>query len=123
MECLNELQDSGKPVSKEQGEMYLKMLYPFAPHIASELWQKLGNQTFLSISPWPTLDTSMLVQTEFELVVQVNGKIRGRLKAQIGMTEVQAMAAAKPILAEHLVGKEIVKTIFVTNKLLNLVIR
>ncbi len=123
MEALNHIQDSGEAMTKSQGEMFVKMLFPFAPHIACELWEILGNKTALDYAAWPVLNPEMLVETEFELVLQVNGKIRSKVMAQMNIPQAQALVLAKQNLAEHLAGKTVVKEIVVPNKLVNIVVK
>jgi leucyl-tRNA synthetase len=91
--------------------------------VACELWEKLGHHTHLDYASWPVLDKSMLVETEFELVLQVNGKIRAKIMAPMNLPQDQALALAKQNLVEHLAGKVLVKEIYVTNKLVNIVVK
>ena len=60
-------------------EGFVKMLAPIAPHIGEELWDRLGNEDTITYQPWPTYDESLLVDSEVEIVVQVNGKVRAKL--------------------------------------------
>lgn len=123
MEALNEIQDSGESMDKDQAEFFLKLMQPFAPHIAAELWQMLGHADYIDYASWPILDPSKLVETEFELVMQVNGKIRKRMMAALGISQDQAIQLAEKELHEFLAGKEIVKKIYVANKLVNIVVK
>ena len=123
MEALNHIQDAGAPMSKAQGEFYVKMLFPFAPHIACELWELLGNTTALDVAAWPKLDPEMLKETDFELVLQVNGKIRAKVNAAVGISDKDAIDLAMNNLGEWVAGKTIVKSIYVQNKLVNVVVK
>jgi leucyl-tRNA synthetase len=123
MEGLNEIRDSGDVMTRAQMEFFMKMLAPFAPHMASEIWTMLGNQTLIDFAAWPHFDAAKIVESDFELVLQVNGKIRKKVRAPINMEESLAIPLAHKELAEHLVGKEIVKSIYVKNKLMNIVVK
>jgi leucyl-tRNA synthetase len=102
----------------------IQMLYPFAPHIAEELWEELGETQPLTFAPIPAVDPQYLVDDTATYIVQINGKLRGRFDLPINKTEQELMALVrqKPEVEKYLVG-QIVKTIFVPNKLLNIVIK
>lgn len=123
MEAMNELQDNQVDLTKEQAEFFLKMLFPFAPHISSELWERLGHNEWIDFAGWPELDEKKLVRNEFELVLQVNGKIRKKVEAQAGLGEEDAKTLAMKELHEFVDGKKIVRVIFVANKLVNVVVQ
>ena len=99
------------------------MATPFAPHIAEELWQRLGHSDTLAYQRWPQLDPRYLEQDQFELVVQVMGKVRGRALAPQGAPERELEAIARATAAEHLAGRQVVKTIVVPGRLVNFVLR
>lgn len=105
-------------------KMAVQMLYPFAPHIAEELWEKLGESTSLSFAPLPKVDPQYLTDDTAIYVIQVNGKLRGRFELPKDKTEKELLDLVKknPEMEKHLVG-EILKTIFVPNKLLNIVLK
>lgn len=105
-------------------KMAVQMLYPFAPHIAEELWERLGEGQSLTYHPLPIVDPQYLVDTRATYVVQINGKLRGRFDLPIDQTENELMVfvTAQPEIAKYLQGG-IVKTIFVPNKLLNIVVK
>jgi leucyl-tRNA synthetase len=102
------------------------MLAPFAPHMAEELWRKIGGQgeTIFRV-PWPEVDPSALQVDEVEIAVQVNGKVRARLRIPRGLGEEQAGAAARELDAVKALieGKTLVRAIWVPDKLLNLVVK
>ena len=102
----------------------VQMLYPFAPHISEECWEELGEEEPLSFAPIPAVDPRYLVDETATYVVQINGKLRGRLDLPVGKSEHELMAHIRktPEIEKFLVG-EIAKTIFVPNKLLNIVIK
>ncbi|PTY07026.1 leucine--tRNA ligase [Opitutaceae bacterium EW11] len=102
----------------------IQLLAPFAPHLAEELWARLGNQASVLFGPWPKYDASKLVATEIKLVVQVNGKHRGELMVAVGTTQDQAVAAANENakIAAFLAGKTVKRVVFVPGKILNIVV-
>ncbi|MEX0868740.1 MAG: leucine--tRNA ligase [Nitriliruptoraceae bacterium] len=105
-------------------EALLLMLAPICPFITEELWTRLGNDGSVHDQRWPQADTSLLVDDTVELVVQVNGKVRGRVMVATGATEDDAVRSARDdaTVVSHL-GGDIVKTVFVPDKLLNFVVR
>lgn len=106
-------------------EDLLKVLMPFAPHISSELWQQLGNNNFIEESGWPEWDEEMLKTSEIQIVVQVNGKLRGKIKVSTdsGKDEIIAIAREEDNVLKFLQDKEVLKEIFVPNKLINFVVK
>ena len=105
-------------------KMAVQVLYPFAPHIAEELWQVLGMEASLTYTPLPKVDPKYLVDDMATYVVQINGKLRGRFELPKDKTEAEFLALIRlqPEIEKYLVG-EIVKTVFVPNKLLNIVLK
>ena len=106
-------------------EDLLKMLVPFAPHISSELWQQLGNNDFIEKSGWPKWNEELLKTNEIQIIVQVNGKLRGKIKvsANSEKDEILAIAKAEDNVSKFLQDKEILKEIFIPNKLINFVVK
>ncbi len=102
----------------------LRLLYPFAPHVTSELWSRTTSGPDLERIPWPAHDPSALVRDSVEIVVQINGKVRGRIEvsANAGEDEVCRTALAEPKVIEALEGREPRKTIVVPGRLVNLVV-
>ena len=111
-------------VRKELLELLTLMLAPMTPHLAEELWEMLGHTGGLWTAGWPAFDEALTREDEVEIPVQVNGRLRGKVKVSVGTgeEEVVKLAQADPGIAPHLAGKSIVKRIFVPNKLLNLVV-
>ncbi len=111
-------------VSESDWEKFLKILFPFAPHFAQELWEKLGRETLLDYENWPAYDEKLIEEEEFELVVQVNGKLRGAITARKGISQSSAEELAKKITAvqNHLSNKKIKKAIFVKDRLINFIL-
>lgn len=121
MESLNEILDSKERMTKAQMEMWVKFMFPFAPHFASEIWQLLGHQGLLDKARWPVLNPEILVESQFELVMQINGKVRKKGLVPIDLREDQALAMALNQL--QLDPTKIRKVIFVPRKLINLVVQ
>ncbi|OLB16570.1 MAG: leucine--tRNA ligase [Acidobacteria bacterium 13_2_20CM_57_7] len=111
-------------VRKELLELLTLMLAPMTPHLAEELWEMLGHTGGLWTAGWPAFDEALTREDEVEIPVQVNGRLRGKVKVAVGTSgdEVEKLARADAVIAPHLAGKSIVKRIFVPDKLLNLVV-
>jgi leucyl-tRNA synthetase len=122
MEFVNHVFKAGR-INHSQAQRFLLVLAPFAPHIAEELWQKLGQAESLAWEPWPKYDESLTVDESVELPVQVNGKVRGRIQvaADADQDTILAAAKAEPNVAGQIEGKSIVKEIVVPGRLVNLV--
>ena len=106
-------------------EPFVLLLSPFAPHIAEELWAKLGHGNTLAYEPWPVWDESLLVENTIEIPVQITGKLRGVVVVAADADQATVLAAAKadPRVAPYLEGKTIVKEIHVPGKMVNLVVK
>jgi len=102
----------------------LRCLCPFAPHIAEELWSRMGHETCIAEATWPTFEEALCADDEIELVVQVNGKVRSRLTVakDTGQDELRAMALADSRIAKWTHGKVVRKVIVVPNKIVNIVV-
>ncbi len=132
MEMVNELYDftakgvSGDklPVLRSAIEALILLIAPFAPHVAEELWESLGNTTSVANTAWPSFDAGALVATEVTVVVQVNGKVRSKLTLPAGLPDkdIEAAALAEGKVREHLAGKTPKKVIVVQGKLVNIVV-
>ena len=111
-------------VRREVLELLTLMLAPMTPHLAEELWEMLGHSDELWKAGWPAFNEEFARDDEVEIPVQVNGKVRGRLKIAAGAKEdaVVALAERDSAIASHINGKRIVKKIYVPDKLLNLVV-
>jgi leucyl-tRNA synthetase len=111
-------------VQRDVLELLTLMLAPMTPHIAAELWEMLGHQDGQWTAAWPAFDAELARETEVEIVVQVNGRVRGKLKTAVGMKKEQVipLAMAEPSVAPHLNGKRVIKHIFVADRLVNLVV-
>ena len=111
-------------VQKAVLELLTLMLAPMTPHIAEEMWEMLGHSNGLSTAAWPAANAELAKDDEVEVPVQVNGKLRGKLKVATGAAqeELVKLALAEHLIAQHINGKRIVKIIYVPDKLLNLVV-
>jgi leucyl-tRNA synthetase len=116
---------NAKPRPKEALRILLPLLSPFAPHLAEELWSRLGFEGAASAQPWPVHDESLLIENEIEIPVQVNGKVRDRIRIPSRATkeETEALARASVKVSEATAGQMIVKAIVIPGKLVNLVVR
>jgi leucyl-tRNA synthetase len=124
MELVNELGRAPEdPGARFAAETAVSLIQPYTPHVAEELWQLLGHER-LWAAPWPEADERFLERATFELVVQVNGKLRDRFEVSVDVSEedLVAQAIASPKVQAQLDGKEIRKTIVVPRKLVNLVV-
>jgi len=111
-------------ISQKDFETFLKILSPFAPHITDEIWHALGHKTLLVSEKWPQADVSKMQSEQVTVVIQVNGKVRAQTSAVRDMSEDELVALAKkmPDVDKWLVGKRVVKTIHIANRLLNFVV-
>ncbi len=110
-------------VNKEMAVNFIKILSPFTPHVCEEMHQHYTGKETLAYEPWPTYDESKLVVSEVEVVIQVNGKLRGKVTVAKDSTQetVEQLAKEIPAVINQTEGKTIRKVIFVPNKLINIV--
>ena len=125
MELVNELSKAGAddPAARFAAETVVSLIQPYAPHVAEELWEVLGHER-LWAQPWPVADEAQLVRDTFELVVQVNGKVRDRFEVEASASEDELVerARASSRVQAHLDGAQVRKTIVVPGKLVNFVV-
>jgi leucyl-tRNA synthetase len=124
MILVNEIYKIGK-VGRDDYKDLLLLISPFAPHIANELYEKLGFGKSVEEATWPTYDENALVLDTIEIPVQINGKVRGVIKISADATETEVVEIAKKNedVSKFITDKEIVKNIYVPKKILNLIIR
>ena len=122
MTLLNKIYENGR-LSKEQLEIFIKLLSPFAPHLTEEIWAELGHEDFLSISAWPEYDEAKTVDATIEIGVQVCGKLRSTVVIPTGCDQATALEIAKADarVQQFIAGKKIIKEIYVPNKIINIV--
>ncbi|MED4163923.1 leucine--tRNA ligase [Halalkalibacterium halodurans] len=108
---------------QDQAEGFVKLLSPVAPHLAEELWSKLGHEGTIAYEPWPTYDEAFLVEDEVEIVVQHNGKVRAKVVVAKDATkeQMEEAALANERVKESIDGKTVRKVIVVPGKLVNIV--
>ncbi len=106
-------------------EKFLIVLSPFAPHLAEEIWRSLGNDSLIALTSWPEWNEELIKQEEIEIPVQVNGKVRAKIKvpADTADDEVIKLALDADNVKKHIAGKEVVKQIYVPGKIVNIVVR
>jgi leucyl-tRNA synthetase len=124
MELVNELsRDTADPGARFAAETAVSLIQPYAPHVAEELWGVLGHDRLWE-ERWPVADEAMLERETFELVVQVNGRVRDRIEAAVGLADDELVELAKGSekVQAHLDGKEIRQAIVVPRKLVNFVV-
>jgi leucyl-tRNA synthetase len=108
-------------------EPFILLLSPFAPHIAEELWQRLGHKQTLAYEPWPEYDEELIKENTVEIVLQINGKVRGTIQVsreEAGKRDVlEKIALESEAIQKRIAGKEIKKVIAVPNRLVNVVVK
>ena len=119
------ISSESKKIWREVLEKTILLIAPFAPHVADELWAYLGNKTFTFEEEWPKYDEELTKDHTFNLVIQVNGKVRDMVSAQIGISkdDAEKLALESEKAKKFIDGKEIVKVIVVPNKLVNVVVK
>jgi len=112
------------PVIKEVLELLTLMLAAMSPHLAEELWEMLGHSGGLMRASWPQFRAEFAAEEQVEVIIQMNGKVRGKILVDVGMDEesLVARALAEPRIKGMLNGQKIVKRIVVPDKLVNLVV-
>jgi leucyl-tRNA synthetase len=114
-----------KTLSRQTSETLVLLVAPFAPHIAEELWERLGHQESLSQASWPTFELKLIKDDSITMSIQVNGKLRGTIDLALDADKEDVLKRAKTVasVARHLEGKNIIKEVFVPKKIINFVVR
>jgi len=117
-------QEKNNVLSKKDAEKFLKVLSVFTPHICEELWQKLGHKSSIFKERWPEYDEKLIKKETFEMVIQVNGKVRDKLEidSNISEEEVKKLALERERIKKWIENKKIKKLIFIKGKLMNIVL-
>ena len=132
MQLFNELHDAepldadlNPAILKQVLEMLVLMLSPLAPHIAEELWQMLGHSTGLGAAKWPAYRDDLAREEQFEVIIQINGRLRGKMLVDDGLNDNETLdrALTDPRISVLIDGKQVVKTVVVPKKLVNIVLR
>jgi len=112
-------------LERSAAEQFVLVLSPFVPHLAEELWSRLGHEDTLAYETWPQYDEALLVETTMEIPVQVLGKLRGKIKISVNSDKETVLATAKadPKVMSYIEGKTILKEIYVPGKMVNLVVK
>jgi leucyl-tRNA synthetase len=123
MILLNEMEKQEK-VDKKDFELFLKILSPFAPHMAEELWRSFGNKKLLALESWPKANPSKMEELTVKIVVQINNKVRAESVIEKNAKEVEVVSQVKniPDVEKWLLNREIKKVIYIPNKLINFVV-
>jgi len=127
MSFIKEVQDQDLVLTKSDWSKIIKLLAPFAPYLAEELWQALGQKTSIHAGSWPKCQKEFLVDQAIEVVVQVNGKVRSTIKLDASWAreqkQVEEAAKLEANVLKYLEGKKIIKVIFVPQRLINFVVK
>lgn len=124
MSLVNDIYAKGS-VNRAELKTFITLLNPFAPHITEEMWQVMGLDGMLNQTEWPTYDESKCVDNEIEIAVQINGKVRDRLVISADADSDEVIAAAKSLdkIAEAVSGMQIIKELYVKDRLVNIVVK
>ena len=124
MSLLNEICEVGS-LTPDELSVLIRLICPFAPHLAEEMWESIGGKGFCSLAPWPEWDDAKTVDSTVEVAVQINGKVRATVELPLNCPKEEAIALAKADsrVAAQLEGKTVVKEISVPNKIVNLVVK
>jgi leucyl-tRNA synthetase len=103
-------------------EPFVLILSPFAPHLAEELWEKLGGRTSVSQQPWPAFDPALTISDRMTIPIQINGKLRGKIEVGVETSQAEIEGLARAEVSEWIQGREPRKVIYVEKKLVNFVV-
>lgn len=112
-----------KTIGKEQWKVFLRLLAPFAPHMAEELWSETGSKKSVHLEQWPSYKAALLKEETVKIGIQVNGKTRGEVEVPYDASKEEQEKAARKAVAERLDGKEVIRTIVVPGRLVNFVVK
>ena len=124
MTFINDVYDFGS-ITKDELVIFIKLLNPFAPHLTEEMWESMGNSSFLSIEDWPKYDEAKTIENSIEIAVQINGKLRSIITISKDASKDDAIGCAKADskVAEAIEGKTVIKEIYVPGKIVNIVVK
>jgi leucyl-tRNA synthetase len=109
---------------RKQMEQFILLLAPFAPHLAEEIWQRMGHRDSLAYEPWPSYDPAKTIEENVEVILQVNGKVRSKIEVARDTDEkrLEELARQDANIRRYLDGKRLLRTVVVKNKLVNIVV-
>jgi leucyl-tRNA synthetase len=112
-------------ISKSIVEVLVKLLSPFAPHISEELWQLLGHSDTIAYQPWPKYEEKYLKRKTIVIPIQINGKVRDKIEIEPDQSKDTVLSIAKESknIVKYLKDNELIKEIYITNKIINFVVR
>ncbi|MGD0094180.1 MAG: class I tRNA ligase family protein, partial [Planctomycetota bacterium] len=119
----NKALETAGALNRSQAERFVLLLAPFAPHLAEELWSRLGHTQTLAYEPWPKFEEALTQDAMKELAVQVNGKLRARITVAANAPDEEVKAKAREAVKNELAGKKVVKEIVVPGRLVNIVVK
>ena len=124
MEFINLWAEPGRNLSKKDSEIFLKLLSPFAPHITEEIWEELDNKRSIFLEKWPQYNKKLIEEETWQLIIQINGKVRDKIevKKDISEKQVKEIALSQEKIKKWLGNKKPKKIIYIPNRLVNLVI-
>ena len=124
MTLLNDIAEVG-PLTRDELKILVRLICPFAPHLAEEMWEDLGGEGLCSLAAWPEWDENKTVDSTVEVAVQINGKLRGTVALPLNCPREEAIAIAKADekIAAAIAGKTVIKEISVPNKIVNIVVK
>ncbi|MBQ8415596.1 MAG: leucine--tRNA ligase [Clostridia bacterium] len=124
MALINEIYDVGS-ITKDELMVIVRLISPFAPHLAEEMWEMLGGEGLCSLAQWPEWDEAKTVDSVVEVAVQINGKVRATIELPLNCPKEDAIAAAKANdrIAPMIEGKTVIKEISIPNKIINIVVK
>lgn len=124
MVLLNSFEPNLTKLGREEFLSLLKLLAPFAPHLAEELWEKMGEKNSVHFEEWPEYDAALITDNTFELIVQINGKVRDTVTVpiDISQTEAESLTLARETIKKYLGQKKPKRVVFVPKRLINLVV-
>ena len=124
MTFINDVYEYGT-ITKDELTVFIKLLNPFAPHLTEEMWENMGNNTFISLEKWPEYDEAKTIENSIEIAVQINGKLRSTITIAKNSSKEDAISSAKSDIkvAEAIDGKAIIKEIYVPGRIVNIVVK
>jgi leucyl-tRNA synthetase len=121
----NKVMEDPAKMTRSQADRFVLLLAPFAPHLAEEIWHRLGHEQSLARHAWPDYDSAKLIEATMELPVQVNGKLRGKINGATDADHQTVLSAARAdaSVQQWINGKTLVKELYVPMKLVNFVVK